>query len=228
MMKNIIGSALLAIAFLLAPVTLAQVSPEEAKAKLAERDAQRQAERQQIIQITAGDLADLRQKLAVLEAQVKSLRAQLADKQTPKKISDSIEIGMTRDEVLLFIKRHPKLEVVGMRADAGVHKSSYQTTMTRVGTSKQDTTTARNGETPNRTQSDVDHAETSKSQVETTVAHGKTEIMEIARNESYREQSGTQRDALGGSHPVYENLQRRAGTITVTFVDGIVTAVDAH
>ena len=228
MMKNLIQSGVFLIALALAPIAMAQVSPEEAKAKLAERDAQRQAERQQIIQITAGELADLRQKVAVLEAQVKSLRAQLADKQTPKKISDTIEIGMTKDEVLLFIKRHSNLEVVGMRADAGVHKSSYQTTMTRVGTSKQDTTVARNGETPNRTQSDVDHAETSKSQVETTVAHGKTEIMEIARNETYREQSGTQRDALGGSHAVYENVQRRAGTITVTFVDGIVTAVDAH
>jgi hypothetical protein len=90
------------------------------------------------------------------------------------------------------------------------------------------TTVARNGETPNKTQTDVDHAETSKSQVETTVAHGKTEIMQIARNESYREQSSAQRDALGGSHPVYENVQRRAGAITVTFVDGVVTAVNAH
>ena len=206
-MKNPVQSGVFLLASVLTPIAFAQLTPEEAKAKLA----------------------DLRQKVAVLEAQVKSLRAQVAEKQSgPKKISDTIEIGMTKDEVLLFIKRHPKLEVVGMRADAGVHKSTYQTTVTRVGNTKRDTSVARNGETPDRTQTDTDHAETSKSQVETSVAHGKTEIMEIARNESYREQSGTQRDALGGSHPVYENVQRRAGTITVTFVDGVVTAVDAH
>src|SRR5690348_16052051 len=86
----------------------AQISPEEAKAKLAEREAQRQAERNKMVQITTGELADLRAKVAQLEATVKSLQAQQV-KAAVKKMPETIEVGMTKDEVIAFVKAHKAL-----------------------------------------------------------------------------------------------------------------------
>src|SRR4051812_9801197 len=83
---------------------LAQLSPEEAKAKLDERNAKRLAERSQVVQVTVGELADLRAKVSQLEAEVKALRAQPSTKPLAKKLPETIEIGMSKDEVLAFIK----------------------------------------------------------------------------------------------------------------------------
>src|SRR4051812_15999076 len=81
----------------------AQLSAEEAKAKLAEKETQRQAERAKVVTITAGELADLRTKVATLEAQLKALQAQGGAggaKPVAKRPPDQIDIGMTKDEVI--------------------------------------------------------------------------------------------------------------------------------
>src|SRR5262245_19211571 len=103
----------------------AQVSPQDAQAKLEEKQKQRQAEREQMVQISAGELADLKAEIKRLEGDVKSLRAQLGQKDptAAKKFHEFIEIGMTKDEVMIYIKGHSNLKLVGQAADSGIRKS---------------------------------------------------------------------------------------------------------
>src|SRR4051812_37076462 len=107
-----LGWAMALLALFVPIAASGQTSVEEARAKLREREQQRKAERDQMVQISAGELADLRARVQQLEAEVRSLRggggggaAKLfPDKEQPKKpLPQTIEIGMTKDEVMAFI-----------------------------------------------------------------------------------------------------------------------------
>lgn len=131
---------------------MAQVSPEEAKAKLAEREAHKRLEREQTVQITAGELADLRNKVRQLEGELNAIRAKPGDKEKPKPLPTMIEIGMTKAEVLDFVRRGKGLRIVGMSADAGVRKSSEQVTVKGNSSINKDATVTKNEGDPSRTQ----------------------------------------------------------------------------
>jgi DNA repair exonuclease SbcCD ATPase subunit len=202
----------------------AQLSPEEAKAKLEERNAKRLAERSQMVQVSAGELADLRARIAQLEGEIKTLRSQTGQKAGYKKPPETIEIGMTKDEVIAFVKAHSALQVISISASAGISKSSQQTTVKRLSSDINQRT--ENGGPVHRTTAEGDNE--SKVQVDTVRVAGKQERMVIGRYATHSEQSGTQRNALGGSSPVYTKVEREEGRISVTLVDGIVTEVSAN
>jgi hypothetical protein len=203
---------------------LAQVSPEEAKAKLAEKDQQRQAERAQLIQITSGELTDLRAKVARLEGEVRALQGKLGQKETFKKAPETIEIGMTKEDVVAFVKAHPALQVISVSASAGVNRSSQQTIVRRR-TSDASQRTENDGPAQRATAKGDNE---SKVEVDTVHVAGKQERMVIARYGSHSEQSGSQRNALGGSTPTFRTVEREEGRISVTLVDGVVTEVNAN
>lgn len=93
------------------PFCLAQMSPEDAAKRLAERQAARQAERDKLVQIKQGDLNDLRAEVARLKAEVSALHQQLAEatsaaKSPPVRIAKKIEVGMSKDDLMRFIQAH--------------------------------------------------------------------------------------------------------------------------
>lgn len=78
-----------------------------AQAKLAEKDKARQAEREKMVTISAGELADLRAKIESLEAEVRSLKGGTTKPTTvvaKKRNPTAPEVGMTRDEVERWVK----------------------------------------------------------------------------------------------------------------------------
>lgn len=202
-----------------------QLSPEEAKAKLEERAAATKAEREKMVLISAGELDDLRARIRVLEAQLKT---QVKPGAIAKRLATVIEVGMTRDEVMEFIRRTPSLSITEMQADSGENRGAVNTIRTRSGTADRDHTVVQNGGDPSRTQSKDKDDDVSKETVEVVRKTGKREIIHIGRYESISVQSGSKRNAFGQSSPTYENQQSRVGDITVTLVDNVVTAVSAR
>jgi hypothetical protein len=207
------------------------ITPEEAAAKLAEKDSQRQLERGQLVQITAGELADLRIRIKQLEGEVSALQGRVGDKErdTAKKIHTSIEIGMTKAEVLAFVKRSTTYKVVGQSADAGVHKSSEQVSVKRDSSVKKDVAVAKNNDDATTTHTKTDIAGTSKTQIDVVRSTGVRETLQLAKYSTYQRLIGTRRRGLGlGGEDEYETVSKVDGTISVVFIDGIVSAVNAN
>jgi hypothetical protein len=234
------GLAITVIAMLGALNVHAQSTPEdarakleEAKAKLAEKDQQRQAEREKMVSITAGELSDLRVRIAQLESENKALKGQSAGgKNQPRKVYSMIEIGMTKDEVMTFVRNRSGMRIVAIRADAGVSKSTETVVVRKTGTVNRDVSVT-NGE--GQSESDTSRRRTKASEDGTTNTEvdrirstGRRETIEIAQFGTYREQAGTKRNSLGGHSAVYENVERETGRLSVTLVDGVVAAVEAR
>lgn len=224
--KRRLGWALAIVALFVTIAASGQTSVEEARAKLREREQQRKAERDQVVQISAGELADLRARVQQLEAEVRSLRGSVPaklfpdklvpDKEQPKKpLPQAIEIGMTKDEVMAFIgARSKSLRIAGISANAGVRKSAVQTVVTR--------------DKGAPTDPKSEGADRDRTNVETLRTTGNTETIRVERIGRYVEQTGTQRNSFGQSAPVYGPVDRVDGEINVTLVDGVVTAVNAR
>jgi len=183
------------------------VTPEEARKRLEERNAQRREEREQMVQITAGELMELRAKVAQLEGQVKALQQQSEKKvDVPKKVHTMIEIGMTKDQVMAFVKRKG-WRIVGMQASAGVSKMA---------TAEREV--ARGGSDP----TEVERQRT------LVTATGKTERFEVVQVSNYKVETGTRTNALGQARAVYATEERVDAKIVVTLTDEIVTEVTAR
>ncbi len=213
------------------PVVAEPLSPDEAKAKLTERDLQRKVDRDQTVVMTAGDLADLRLRIKQLEGEVSSLREQLGQKEPPKKtvVHNMIEIGMTKSEVLAFVNRSSSLKIIGISADSGVRKSADQVIVKREGTANRDTTVKKNEDDPSRTRTKTDSSSNSKTEVERVHNVGLHETIQIAKYGSYQQATGTHSRGLGlGSETDYETVKKIDGRITVNLVDGLVTGVNAN
>ena len=197
---------------------------------MAEKDAQRKAERAKIVQITAGELEDLREQVRRLEAQVKGGPSKSAEKEI-KKIHRAIEIGMTKEEVMAFVRRNSgTLEIVGIAADAGVQKATEQIVRKPEGVANRDVTET-NGDsegdsTRKRTKAKID--DDMKETVEVERSTGRRETITVARYGKFTEQTGSQRNSFGQSAAVYGNVTRRVGTIVVVLVDDVVTSVSAQ
>jgi hypothetical protein len=230
----------LLVALLGATAVLAQSSPQdakakldEAKAKLAEKDQQRQVEREKMVTITAGELSDLRVRIAQLESENKALKGRSAGgKDQVRKVYSMIEIGMTKDEVMSFVRSRTGMRIVAMRADAGVSKSTESVVVRREATANRDVTTTKGD---GQSESDVNRNRTktaddgvTNTEVDRIRSTGRRETIEIAQFGTYREQAGTKRNALGGQSPVYQNVERETGRLMVTLVDGVVSGVDAR
>jgi hypothetical protein len=107
-------SAFLSAVVLLAAMASAQVapttqplSPEEATRRLEERQAQREASRNQKVTITRGELEDLRAQIASLKAEIATLKgdanAQQPAAADPPKFTLEITTGTTRAQLVTFI-----------------------------------------------------------------------------------------------------------------------------
>lgn len=216
---------IIVLGIILASSVNAQVSPAEAAAKLADRTRQQKAERAEIVQITAGELADLKNRVRQLEGELSTYRAKTAEK--PKPLPTMIEIGMTKAEVMDYVKRKG-LHIAGMSADAGVRKSSEQVTVRGTSSINKDQTVNKNDESPNRKTNQTDTNGTSKVEMDVVVKAGVQETITLQKIQTYRVVVGTGSGGLGGPENVYGSESRVTGTIIVHLTDGLVTAVNAQ
>jgi hypothetical protein len=226
-----IVSVVIACAFHQQSASAQALSPEEAKAKLAAKEQQRLADRGQLIQTTSGELADLQLRIRQLEAEVSSLRSQLGQKEVAKKTTFHviIEIGMTKDEVLAFVKRTKSLRVVGMSADTGTSKSAEEVTVRGNSSGTKDVTVTKNDDDPTRTKTQTNQSGTSKVEVERVHSSGLKETIRIDRTASSREVVGSHSRGLGfGNEDDMADVTRVVGHIVVNLTDGVVTSVDAR
>jgi hypothetical protein len=206
---------------------------EDAKRRLAEKDVQRQKDREKVVEISAGELDDLRARIAQLEAQLRALQPKQANA-APRPARMMIEIGMTRDEVMSFIKRRPEYRIVSMGASSGVSKSTEVVNVRRDSTLDRNATTATlkgrssNPATEPKTEvSNINDNEASQTQIDRVQSTGQRETIRVQKTGKQRVQTGTKTNALGRSQAVYGNREVVEGTISVVLVDGVVTSVDA-
>jgi hypothetical protein len=225
---------ILAIIGLSAMGAVAQtLSPEEAKKRLEEKNAQKLEERNNLVEITLGELMDLRAKVLQLEGQVRTLQRQLEAKAggAPKGPRLMIEIGMTKPEVLAFA-RSKGWRIVAMKQDAGVSRSTEKTIVSRGESTNRDVskTTGNDDEqaTPQRTRTNTKEAGVSDIEVQRVQSRGIQETIEIAQVSTYKVQTGTRRNSLGQNRPEYGTEEKVDGRIVVHLVDGLVTSVDAR
>jgi len=217
------------LALLLSFSAFAQVSVQEAQAKLAEKEQQRQIDREKIVQITAGELDDLRQRVRQLEDQLKLTRSRTNEKDI-KKVYTAIEIGMTKEELLAFVKRSGNLGIIGMNADAGVQRATEQIVRKQNGVSNRDVTVAQGDSEGDarRTRTNTKSDDATSEVIERTRTTGKRETIQIARYGKFNVQTGSQTNSFGQSKPTWGSENRQLGTISVTLVDEVVTAVNAR
>lgn len=93
-----------------------QISVDQANQKLQEKQKEQEAERSRPVTITQGELDDMKSEITKLKAEVKELRGQAvppaAEQPAALTIPGKISVGMTREQLLRFIKAHKdKLEM---------------------------------------------------------------------------------------------------------------------
>jgi ribosomal protein L29 len=138
--------AVLAVA-MFGGVSLAQMTPEEAAKRLAERQAQREAEKNKLVQIKAGDLEAMKAEIESLKKEVAALKQQVASTQNPAnadapvvidpaeqmrvraapnlKFTTSIDVGASRQQLITYISMHKQHFRVGRDVrDAAAHQES--------------------------------------------------------------------------------------------------------
>jgi hypothetical protein len=155
-----------------------------------------------------------------------------AMKGPPRRSYSQIEVGMTRQDVDLFIKTHKDFKIVSVRADSGVHQNAEETVVRRDGTSNSAVRRAVGvGTQPPApaTLNDTQEARTDEQRqiVERRTITGKREIITVAQMVSRKVVAGQQRNSLGGSSPVYRNERVEGARLTVEMTDDVVTAVSA-
>lgn len=150
----------------------------------------------------------------------------------PRKSYSQIEIGMTRQDVDFFIRTHRNLKLVSVSANSGVTKHAEETVVQSEDNSG--STVVRRGgrtDTDNLGPGTVNEAQQAtagehKQRVERKYSRGKSEIITVAQLVSKKVQTGTQRNSLGGSSPVYGTRYVEGGRLRIEMTDDVVTAVD--
>jgi len=105
MLKSIGVIALLAAT----SIARAQLTPEEAQQRLEARKAAHSAERDKLVTITQGELDDMRAQIMSLQSQVAQLRANSSVGAAPRiQAVQAIAVGENHDQVMDFMRRHPK------------------------------------------------------------------------------------------------------------------------
>ena len=106
---------------------------DKAVAKLKAAQDARTAERGKLVQISAGELDDLRQRVRMLQTENAVLKKKLADATTDqtapivKKKRTEIEIGMTKVELKLFLASHKQYQISSQGIIASVPAGLGQT-----------------------------------------------------------------------------------------------------
>ena len=148
----------------------------------------------------------------------------------PRRSYTQIEVGMTRQDVDLFIKTHKDFRIVSVRADSGVRQQAEETVVRRDGTSGYNARRAVGVGSQQPGPAVVDDGQVSASDesrqvVERKFVTGKRETIVVEQVVSRRVPAGQQRTVLGGMTTVYRREQVPAARLIVELTDDVVTAV---
>jgi hypothetical protein len=221
------------------PVCFGQAPANDAAAKLQAKQAERNAQRSKLVQVTAGELEDLREQVRTLKAQNAELLRKLNEMSSSASASASkasatkgpaqkkkytqIEVGMTREEVDAFIKSRKDFKLIGVSQNSGITKHAEEMTVRRQGTSASDRVV--NG---SRTEAQEASGSEEKRTIERKIDSGRKETITVAHLGTRQVQTGSQRNALGRSTPVYGSEWYEDGRLTIEMVDDVVTAVSGR
>ena len=230
---------------LLSVCSLARATtPEEAQAVLAEKQAQRDRARAVIVQISTGELDDLKMRINLLQLQVDALKGQKS--QTSSQVSqrhDEIEIGMTKAEVRLFVNQHKdSMVIVSISATNGISKAYEQINVNESGNAnvktsgraivrkgrEQEDVAGKGRKTEIDSNGQAENNSSGTKKIEVITNSGKHEIMTIAKFVNVRRQTGFHANPIGGGEAVYQDSREKAGEISVVFDDEVVTSFDAR
>jgi hypothetical protein len=208
----------------------AQTSSEDAVAKLKARQQQREAERAKTVEISYGELQDLKEEIQSLkrelaEYKVKSAGAMVSANKTPavKRRPTKMELGMTREDLLWFINNHPRdYKIIGAHADTGKTVRKEETVTQRE--TQGDSQVAHNGGTP-QTES-KDGASAVKETVEHRTLNAKHETIVLGILGQREVVTGTKRDALGHRQTLTGTELVQKGKITIQLTDDVVSQID--
>ena len=138
-----------------------------------------------------------------------------------KPVPTTLEIGMTRVELLAFLNRNSgHYKVISFNASKPVDSSSEQVT-----TNTQQVGANRENGGPTVTQSGQTQV---ASQTERTISHAKTEYVTIAYLETHTVVVGSHRNVLGGMSEDTAPRSFQTGTIRVTLVDDVISSVGSQ
>lgn len=199
-------------------VCLAQSPTTQATEKLREREKQRQAERAKIVQVTAGELEDLQTQIRQLRAQNDSLSKKIsaltqANAAPVKKKYTELEIGMTKQEVLDFVRDHPR----DLRIDA----ARYGTKESQSGVTRTSKTTVKGDGTQQQ-------AQTVQESIVANDEISRDETIVITTLSSRQVSVGMSGDVLGGQHEQFQTQYVASGRINVTITGGVVSALEGQ
>ncbi len=250
--RTVITAAIIAAASLSAPFRIHAAEPniDEAQRRLEEKAKEKQAQRSREVTITQGELDDLKAQITSLQAEVARLRGDKTSTATANKVYNTIEIGMTKQEVLMFIKQHNEFKLIGISADSGVRKSVDETT-TRFKTNSSGTTNKqitvddkmnsetngspteekRNGTLNRKIDGNSNREGTAVVETEHVHKAGKRETITIEKGENRREVTGYHSQGTLGKVtqvPDYGSVYHATGTIRVTMIDEVVSAIDGY
>ena len=150
----------------------------------------------------------------------------------PRRSYSQIEVGMTRQDVDLFIRTHKDFKIVSVRADSGVRQNAEETIVRRDGTTSTATRRAIGVGTQPPGPGTLDDQQVARTDEERQVVErrsisGKREIITVAQMVSRKVVAGQQRNSLGDLSPVYRNERVEGARLTVEMIDDVVTAVSA-
>ena len=206
-----------------------QTSTEEAGAKLRAKQAERDAQRAKMVQVTAGELEDLRAEVQRLKVQNADLQRKFADAAkpgaaiVPKKRPTQVEVGMTRQEVEAFIKTRHDLRIVGVSSDVGVRKQVEETVTKRQALGG--STTLTNG---NKLEVQKGEGQEERQTVERQSGKGKQETIVLAHYSSRQVVTSRSRNSLGQMHEEYGTEQFEDGRLKIELTDDVVTSINAN
>lgn len=210
---------------LITSTAMSQTPADEAMAKLKAKQQQRDAERAASIQITRGELDDLKSRLRLLEAENAELKRKMAVAVAGKsrRAWTKIDIGMTRDELTIFLNVHQReYRMLSAKVDAGKTSTKEQTVIHR--DSQRASETVRNGNSPQSKA--VAEGALSNETIERSRLDGKSETMVLGILGKRTVVTGSHGDPLGGSHDDYGNEVYQRGTVTIVLTNDIVSSVE--
>lgn len=219
---------------LLAAPALSQVEPDEAQAKLKQKAEQRKAERAKLVQISAGQLEDMQGEIIRLRAAVADLQkrlnphaAQAAAKPGAKRNFNNLEVGMTKDELLEFVKHNSHTySVTSIRQAVQGGTSAVETTHVRRQGSQGVAVNAADPFSAQTAQTAGQETVTADATI-THVAEQKHETIMLASYRGEPVSIGHSVDALGHSREEYGTRFVESGHIEVSLTNDVVTAINA-
>jgi hypothetical protein len=237
MRAGVFGSviAVSSLALGAAPAPNSAAAADQAVTALAEKQKEREAQRSAPAAITVGELDDLRAEVTRLRAENASLKGKpggAAAAAAPAKRRTDIEVGMTRDELIAFVKSRPTQYQIGdFSTKAGGVQTSTEQFITKSKTaSSQDVTRAEANNLTGKpakdgtTSTDQSGVSGSDTTYERRRLLSKQERVSVKILGNKKVVVGHERNSTG-EYAKYGNAKAAVGELNVTLVEDVVTEV---